>query len=69
MKDMLCILGAILGIAIAAWQLWGFMSQKAGVASYTGLVIAIIFIIIAMACGVMFLLGRVNKEEEIHITK
>lgn len=37
--------------------------------SYTPLIIGIILIIIGIVCGGLFLAGRVNKTEDIHITE
>ena len=66
---MLCILGGLIFAALAVWQIWMYMGQKGGSVSSMPLIFAIIAGIIAVICGIFFMLGRVNKQEEIHITK
>ena len=65
---MLSILGALVFAALAVWQIWTYMGQKGPVSSMP-LIFAIVAGILAVACGIFFMLGRVNKQEEIHITK
>jgi hypothetical protein len=45
------------------------MGQKANDVSNSHLIFAIVAAVIAIICGIFFMLGRVNKQEEIHITK
>jgi hypothetical protein len=69
MKDMLSILGVLVFAALAVWQIWTYMGQKGGAVSSIPLVLAIVAGVLAVVCGIFFMLGRVNKQEEIHITK
>jgi membrane protein implicated in regulation of membrane protease activity len=68
-KDMLYAGGGLLSVIIAAYFMWSFLSQAPGAKSNTPFIIAIIFGILALVCGALFLSGRVNKQEEIHITE
>jgi heme A synthase len=69
MKDMLSVGVGLIAIAIAVWQMWVYMAQKPNDVSTMHLIVAIIAIVVAVVCGIFFMLGRVNKQEEIHITK
>jgi uncharacterized membrane protein YidH (DUF202 family) len=69
MKDMLSILVGLIAAGVAVWQIWVYMGQKANDVSNSHLIIAIVAAVIAVVCGIFFMLGRVNKQEEIHITK
>jgi heme/copper-type cytochrome/quinol oxidase subunit 4 len=69
MKDMLSIGVGLIAVAVAVWQMWVYMGQKPNDVSTTHLIIAIAAIVVAVVCGIFFMLGRVNKQEEIHITK
>ncbi len=69
MKDMLSILVGLIAAGVAVWQIWVYMGQKANDVSNSHLIIAIVAAVIAVICGIFFMLGRVNKQEEIHITK
>lgn len=69
MKDMLYAGGGLLSVVVAAFFMWRYLSQPRGDVSNMPFIIAIIFGILALVCGAMFLSGRVNKQEEIHITE
>jgi uncharacterized membrane protein YidH (DUF202 family) len=69
MKDMLSIGVGIIAIAIGAWQMYAYITQPPKDPSSIHLIIAIAAIVVAIVCGIFFMLGRVNKQEEIHITK
>ena len=69
MKDVICIVGGIIFAAIGAWQMYAYISQSPKDPTIWHLIIAIIAILIAIVCGVFYMLGRVNKQEEIHVTK
>jgi uncharacterized membrane protein len=69
MKDMLSILVGLIAIGLAVWQLYVYMNQKASDVSSSHLIFAIVAGVVAVICGIFFMLGRVNKQEEIHITK
>lgn len=69
MKDMLYAVLGLLSAAVAAYFMYSYISQKASEATSTPFIIAIIFAIAAIALGTLFFLGKVNKQEEIHITE
>lgn len=68
-KDMLYAVLGLLSAAVAAYFMYSYISQKASEATSTSFIIAIIFAIAAIALGTLFVLGKVNKQEEIHITE
>jgi uncharacterized protein YacL len=69
MKDMLYAVFGLISAVIAVWQIVVYLGQKANAVSSTPIIIAIICGILAIALGGLFLSGRVNKQEEIHITQ
>ncbi len=69
MKDVIYIVLTLIAAAVATWRMWIFATARVSQQNYTDLVIAVVCILIAIAFAGLFLAGRVNKEEEIHITK
>ncbi len=69
MKDILLLLGCIASAIVAIWQFWAWINIKIGTPAGSKLIIAIVCLIIAIVCGLLFLIPRVNKEEEFHITQ
>lgn len=71
MKDALTILVGAIAAIVAIWQAYTFVSIPYNTADpgTKHLIIAIVAGLIAIACGIVFGAGRVNKEEEIHITQ
>lgn len=69
MKDLLYAGLGLLSAAVAAYFMYSYISQKASEATSTPFIIAIVFAVLALVCGALFLSGRVNKQEEIHITE
>ena len=67
MSNLLYGLISLVSFAIAIWLFFG--KRGAADASTTPLIIAIILIVIGIIFGGLFLAGRVNKTEEIHITE
>lgn len=72
MKGAIYILLTIVAAAIGAWQMYAFVNSvtnrnQYGEVSY--LIISLVCIAIALVFGGLYLSGRVNKEEELHITK
>lgn len=60
------------GLALVSFviSVFSFMSYKSsGNTSSMMLVIAGIFLLLGLGCGAMFLAGRVNRTEDIHITE
>lgn len=68
-KDLLYAGGGLLSAAIAAYFMYSYVSQPRGEQTSTPFIIAIVFGLLALALGIMFVLGKVNKQEEIHITE
>lgn len=67
MKDLLY---AVLALVSAVIAVFSFMSYKSsGNGNTLMLVVAIIFLLLTLGLGAMFLSGRVNRGEDIHITE
>ena len=70
MKDLLFAVVGLIAAVVGAWQIWSFLNVPKGQpVSNTPLFIGIFCVIVALICGVFFMLGRVNKNEEIHVTE
>lgn len=67
MKDMLFALLGLIAAALAAYFLYNFQHDKAGNANF--LIIGIICAVVAIIFGGLFMFGRVNRHDEIHITE
>jgi uncharacterized membrane protein len=72
MKSLKDTLAVIVGIASAAGAIYYFyrfvtFADPRGGHSFGW--ISLILAVIAFACGLVYFLGHVNKEEEIHITQ
>ena len=65
-KDMLFALLALVSAAIAAFSFYKYVSGGGQTMYIAG---AIIFVILTVVLGGLFLSGRVNKNEDIHITE
>lgn len=65
MKDMLYAGAGLISAIIAAVSMWQYL----GKGTTLFVVAAIIFGIAAIACLGLFLSGRVNKNEDIHVTE
>jgi hypothetical protein len=68
-KDILFVLLCLGAAAFAIWQAYIFFSAKGPEGPRAALIMAIAGAVVAGIFGVLFLAGRVNKEEEIHITQ
>jgi hypothetical protein len=68
-KDMLYAGAGLLSAIIAVFSMWRYLGQPRADASNLMLFVAIIFAILAIACGALFLSSRVNKTEDIHVTE
>ena len=66
MKGMLNGLLALVCLALAAWSFYTYTTTAQ---NNLYLILAIIFAILMVVFGGLFLSGRVNKSEEIHITE
>jgi len=68
-KDLLYAIVALIAVGIAIWQFIVFVGQPPRSVSYTPIIVAAICALIALICGGLFLSGRVNKTDDIHITE
>jgi uncharacterized membrane protein len=69
MKDAIYVILALVSAAIAAYFMWIYVGTRTSQMRTMDLIISVICILFAIVFGGLFLAGRVNKEEEIHITK
>lgn len=67
MKGILNALLAIVCLAVAAWSFYTYTNTVPQNNLY--IIIAIVFGLLMVVFGGMFLSGRVNKTEDIHITE
>ncbi len=66
-KDLLYAVLALVSAVIAAFS---FVSSRGGNPNKTMLlVVGILFTLLTLGFGAMFLAGRVNRNEDIHITE
>ncbi|MBV9958474.1 MAG: hypothetical protein JO360_08640 [Acidobacteria bacterium] len=68
-KDILFVVLGLAAAAVAIHQIWTFLSLPGTDTGKGHLWTAIAAAVVACIFGVLFLMGRVNKEEEIHITQ
>ena len=66
MKDMLY---AILALVAAALAVFSWFQYTASNDNKLFLVLFVVLILATLGLGAMFLAGRVNKKEDIHITE
>lgn len=73
MKNAIYALLALLAAVIGVWRMIAYVNSVKPVSKPTGdlttLIIAVVCIVAALGLGALFMAGRVNKEEELHITK
>lgn len=69
MKDMLYAVLGLVSIAVGVWQMFVFLNQSKAEATNTPLIVSIVCIIVAVILGALFMAGRVNKSEDIHVTE
>ena len=67
MKDMLYAVLALITAILAAGSFYAYTSG--GGANTLYIIAAIVLIILTVILGGLFLSGRVNKKEDIHITE
>ena len=65
-KDMLYAVLALIAALVAAASFYFFQHSEGNTLL---LVVAVITVILAMIFGILFLSGRVNKSDDIHITE
>ena len=68
MKDILAILVGIVAALGAIFYFYRFVTEPP-TAGHTSGWIALGLAAVAFVCGLIYFLGHVNKEEEIHITQ
>jgi multisubunit Na+/H+ antiporter MnhG subunit len=64
-KDLLY---AVLALISAIIAVFAFMSYRAN-ANTLMVIVALLFLLLTLGFGAMFLSGRVNRNEDIHITE
>lgn len=69
LKDILSLVIGIAAAIIAIWQFVVFLKTPGAQSGTMHAVWAGVAAVVAVICGVIFFAGRVNKEEEIHITQ
>ena len=67
MKDMLFALLGLIAAALAAYFFFDFQNDK--VDNSSSLYLGIILALVAVVFGGLFMFGRVNRHDEIHITE
>ncbi len=67
MKDMLFALLGLVAAGVAAYFFFNFQTDKVGNSNY--LLFGVIFAVVAIIFGGLFMFGRVNRHEDIHITE
>ncbi len=69
MKDALFALLALLSAVAAGIFFWRFQGQLPADDSSMNLILAIVFILLAIAFGAYYMFNRVNRHDEIHVTE
>jgi uncharacterized membrane protein YhdT len=69
MKDMLYAVLGLVSVIVAVWQMYVFLNQDKAAATNTPLIASIVCIVLAIIFGVLFMVGKVNKSEDIHVTE
>lgn len=68
LKDILSVIVGILAALGAIFYFYKFVTEPPGSGQTSGW-IALGLAAVAFVCGLIYFLGHVNKEEEIHITQ
>lgn len=66
MKDMLYAVLALVSLVVAAFSFYEYTTSADNKLYLAG---AIVFVLLTVVLGGLFLSGRVNKNEDIHITE
>jgi multidrug transporter EmrE-like cation transporter len=69
MKDVVSLVVGLAAAGVAIWQAILFFKTTGAQTGGNHAIYAGVAIVIAIICGAIFFAGRVNKEEEIHITQ
>ena len=65
MRDTLYALLGLIAAALAAYFFYSFQKND----SSNSLIIGIVFTLVAVVFGGLFMFGKVNRHDEIHITE
>jgi hypothetical protein len=68
-KDVLAVIVGLASAAGAIWYFYRFVTFTELEGGHTFGWIALCLAAVAFVCGLIYFLGHVNKEEEIHITQ
>ncbi len=66
MKNLLYAVLALVSVVVAGYFLYSFQNSAGNT---TALVIGVIFALAAIIFGGLFMFGKVNQHEDIHITE
>jgi uncharacterized membrane protein len=69
LKDILAVLVGLLAALGAIFYFYKFVTFPDPTGGRSLLLTAVGLAIVAFVCGLIYFLGHVNKEEEIHITQ
>ena len=69
MRSLLFAVLALISILIAAFFFYSYVNQRSGDEGMSKFILAAVFALLAIVFGGLFLSGRVNRTEDIHITE
>ena len=69
LKDILAVLIGLVSAAGAIYYFYKFVTDPNPLGGHTAGWTALGLAAVAFVCGLVYFLGHVNKEEEIHITQ
>lgn len=67
MKDLLFALLALISAVVAGYFIYTFQADK--IDNPNALIIGIVFAVLAVIFGGLFMFNRVNRHDEIHVTE
>ena len=68
-KDILAVIVGLAALVFAVYEFYRFATFPQLQSGHNHLWLAIGGAVVAFVCGLIYFLGHVNKEEEIHITQ
>ncbi|HEU4711277.1 MAG TPA: hypothetical protein VFS76_06910 [Pyrinomonadaceae bacterium] len=69
LKDILAVVVGLLAAIGAIFYFYKFVTDPNPAGGHSNGWIALALAVVAFICGLIYFLGHVNKEEEIHITQ
>jgi len=69
MKDLIAVVVGLASVVGAIYYFYKFVTSADPAGGHTQGWIALGLVVVAFICGLLYFLGHVNKEEEIHITQ